>query len=177
MQAGDPFWLPLLLLLGFLSLPVLVLVHEIRARKRLERRMRSVSGVAIYLNMRVGSALAERHRVDLRQFAERRGWRVCVESEDDFPCSGASGTGRPRPGLNAIMAQQANVQIVLLPSLSTLSPERREVFGLVSLLFENSIGLCVPGSRLDCSTRTGMREVRRKLSEYASELEMYLPCH
>jgi DNA invertase Pin-like site-specific DNA recombinase len=177
MQAGTHFWLPFLLLLCFLCLPVLVLAHEMQARIRLERRMKFVSGAAIYLNRRVGLATIARQRDDMRAFASSRGWHVCLESDDDFPCSGSSGTGKPRPGLDAILSRGADVQILLLPSLSTLSPERCEAYVLGCMLFENGIGLCVPGSRLDCSTEAGMREVRSRLSEYASDLAIYLPCH
>ncbi len=112
--------------------------------------------VAIYSRVSTASHNTENQIRELRQVAERHGWRVVWEFSDDSIC-GAEDDRAQRPGLNAMIqaVTRREIELVMAWSVNRLGRSLQNLIEFLSELHRNQVDLYLHQQRIDTSTPQG----------------------
>jgi len=110
---------------------------------------------AIYVRVSTGSQTTENQLRELRQVAERHGWRVAAEFADNG-ISGSKGRDQ-RPGLDAMMQAVARreVDVVMAWSVDRLGRSLQNLVELLAELHGKRVDLYLHQQGIDTSTPAG----------------------
>jgi DNA invertase Pin-like site-specific DNA recombinase len=110
---------------------------------------------AIYVRVSTGSQTTENQLRELRQVAERHGWRVAAEFADNG-ISGSKGRDQ-RPGLDAMMQAVARreVDVVMAWSVDRLGRSLQNLVELLAELHGKRVDLYLHQQGIDTATPAG----------------------
>jgi DNA invertase Pin-like site-specific DNA recombinase len=110
---------------------------------------------AVYVRVSTDKQTIENQLRELRQIAERRGWKV-VHEYHDAGISGAKGRER-RPGLDEMLkdAQRRRFDVVMAWSIDRLGRSLIDLLGTIQALEACGIDLYLDQQSIDTTTPTG----------------------
>jgi DNA invertase Pin-like site-specific DNA recombinase len=114
-----------------------------------------VTRAALYLRVSTDAQTVENQRRELRQIAERRGWKIVAEYHDTG-ISGAKGCDK-RPGLDQMLkdAQRRSFDVVMAWAIDRLGRSLIDLLGTIQTLEACGVDLFLEQQSLDTTTPTG----------------------
>ena len=124
--------------------------------------------IVTYLRISTDQQSVDAQRLELAEYASRRGWSLAAEYTDQI--SGAKFT---RTGLDAMMAaiRKGRIDIVLCVKLDRLGRSLNHLAGLIAELTAHNVALCVPSQGIDTSSSNPAARLQLNILCAVSEFE------
>lgn len=117
--------------------------------------MPTTKRAALYLRVSTDEQTTENQRLALRDEAQRRGWSIVVEYQDEG-ISGAKGRDK-RPGLDRMLrdATRGKFDVLMIWALDRLGRSLADLLRIADDLHRSEIDLYIRGEAIDTTTASG----------------------